>query len=332
MQVSFQQLLTSIFLGIFLFSPSICRADSETDTKIIQLQDDELTATVSQPDEPFERGDRVCAYQRTDRVSCGTVKKVDDEKAIVVFDDTSERPLVGDTIKLESRRDLASQPEEDTLTDDEASSLSDENLERNKAPVIATSEDEEKRRSLIRYHRRLIKKRYISSEELSNQPLTHYYNATIGGLLFGESTTNSIWPTLSFQFAMSRNSAVSLSAGYYTFGGNSVTGSAWYGLINYHYFSDETFTGPTGRVGLGCAGATYNAVSGSHLTSGKTTPFLFTGTMGWRWKVDRTINIGLEGGFLIQQISVNTYFSSTATTSAVTYFIPLLTLDIGFAF
>jgi hypothetical protein len=197
---------------------------------------------------------------------------------------------------------------------------------------MTASEDEEKRRELIRYHRRLIKKRYISSDELSSQPLTHYNNITIGGLLLGESTTNSVWPSASYHFAMSRNSAVSLSAGYYTFGGNSVTGTAWYGLINYHYYSDETFTGPTGRVGAGFAGATYNAISGSRTSSGETTPFLFTGTMGWRWKIDRTINVGLEGGFLIQQISVNTYFSGTATTSAVTYFLPLLTLDFGFAF
>ena len=199
-------------------------------------------------------------------------------------------------------------------------------------PPIESTEEEDRRKELVRYHRSKIKRRYASSDDaLGRTFLRQSFGMSLGGAIYGESGTNNIWPNGLIQFALSRTTTVGIQMGYFTFGGNSVQGTSWYGTVNYHYYPYEAFVGPTGRFGVGLASTEYTATSGAANTTGTTTPVMLVGSLGWRWLTEGKINIGVEAGFQIQQLSVSTLFSGAAATSSITFFMPLIQIDFGFA-
>lgn len=329
------------------------------ETRILRMEEDEVTAFAEQSEEsPFKEGDTLCAFNRDTQISCGRVIATSETEATVLFPTEGERPLVGDTIKP---RDIESTPtlEEPTDSDDtellkeiegptesaqssdvpadsqsEISDREGEPLPTKKlksAPILDTTDEEAKRIQLVKFHRSLIKKRYTLGDEGSGR-LTKSADITLGGSMYGESTQNNLWPTFLVQIALNNHSALGFQVNYSSFGGSSVTGDLKGLIVNYHYYAHEAFVGPTARVGLGAGAADYTAVSGANRTTGTATPLLALASIGWRFQIDKSINVGIEGGIQINQLSVDTYFGTSAAKSSVTLLLPIALIDFGFAF
>lgn len=323
--------------------------------RILRINDDELTAFVSQdPDQPFTPGAIVCATtNKGEEVNCGKVLSTTDAEARVLFAEESERPLVGDSVVA---RDKASADTDgDALSPkgpgapsdtpsgtskDEAGNNTDETIPEEElsekeetTPLIDNTESENKRIELVRFHRNLIRK-YYGNEDLKRR-LRRSFGFSLAGSLYGETGGNCLWPQALGQFVFNQNSTIGVELLYSEISGNSVRSTVIGGTVNYHYWAYEPFIGPTARIGIGLGSGDYSAVTANVLTSGKTTPLIGIATVGWRWPIDRHLNVGLEAGLQLYQIGFSSRFGSgssqISTTSSITFMMPMLLLDFGFA-
>jgi len=258
--------------------------------------------------------------------------------------ETSENsPQVPESVQAETK--VETKVETEAETEDDTEDIFDDAVAEGEAPtpaekpttLIDRSDADNEQLELIRYHRALIQK-YNGPDTLHDRrKLKRTYDITVGMSLYGESSGSNVWPTFLYQWATSRNSAFGLQGGYSTFGGSSLSATNYYAMLNYHYYANEPFRGPTARMGIGLGSANYSTDTVGQTLTGTTMPIVAMATVGYRWLLDGSINIGLEGGIQLYQISVGTYFRSSSTTistatSSVTVPLPVVLLDVGFSF
>lgn len=226
---------------------------------------------------------------------------------------------------------------ESEMGEDGKVELENENIpgrSKKPAPEMATTQEDAERHKLIKYHRSLIRK-YYGNEDFRRRS-KKMASLSAGLAVFGESTGNNFWPMGLFQFATGKSSIFSLYGGYSTFGGSSVSATSYYLTLNYHYYPHDAFEGPTGRIGIGTGSLEYNALTNNQPTSGRTTPLVVIAATGYRFPLDRMFNIGIEAGVQAFQFSVSSFFNNggtnTATSSSITFLMPVLLIDVGLSF
>jgi len=196
-----------------------------------------------------------------------------------------------------------------------------------------TPEDRERFRKMsrieiVQYHRNLIHSR---ASALSSDGITSYgatlirkLDLTIGGLAYGESGGNSIWPQALVQIALTPRYSLHLSGSYYGFSVANFNSTTIGATIGATYYPSSLFDGVMGTFGGGL-GVT-SATSGN--SSGSVISLHILGTVGYRWYVDEGFNIGLQAGgqfFSVPQMD-------GVTVGSATILLPVLMVDLGFCF
>jgi hypothetical protein len=135
--------------------------------------------------------------------------------------------------------------------------------------------------------------------------------------------TSFFYPSLNVQFAVAPTIAVGLGGLFFAYSNDLNSLTAFGGMGNLNYYSQEYFRGLWIQV---AGGALMLSASGSGISESATS-FLGLATVGWRGYWDLGFNIGVGAG--LQYISDPGFLNIVTTSSG---FKPLIVLDVGISF
>jgi len=305
--------------------------------EVLRVGSSQQILAVSQDDQPWKVGDRLCVYEDREEVECGEVTKTTPKLAVVRLDAPSDRVFRGARVRLQGGRNAASKagragaaarkdPRDQIEEPEELLSPPPDVPPRRERRAVRS----EPREGFEERSERVERDRPERTERRPAAKLLNSYDKVEGVSTPGWQLSGGIsagftffYPMIHFQRALGSYVSLGLMPIYFKAAGSTTSVGAFGGYLTFNYYGNEYFRGFWTQLGVGA----YKFSASNSTLEERSTSIAAFGTIGWRGYWDLGLNVGVGAG--LQYVQDPKF---TVTTVNAVNFQPVLVLDVGVNF
>ncbi len=313
----------------------LCFAVPAIGAEVLRVGSSQQILAVSQDEQPWRVGDRLCVFEDREEVECGEVTKTTAKLAVVRLDAPSDRVFRGARVKIQGGRSAAARVGRagSAAAKDPRDQIEEPEELLSPPPDVQPRRE---RRSARSEPREAIDERDRDSdrpERTERRPaakLLNSYDKVEGVTTPGWQLSGGIsagftffYPMVHLQKTIGSYVSLGLMPIYFKASGSTTSVGAFGGYLTFNYYGNEYFRGFWTQVGIGA----YKFSASNSTLEEKATSIAVFSTVGWRGYWDLGLNVGVGAG--LQYVQDPKF---TVTTVNAVNFQPVIVLDVGVNF